>query len=104
MKPPTELAIREELFEAVLAATSLNPLMKSRGPLVGFLRGLPDVNEAAPVGIIKSVAKVNPSTSDEARVHCQEVLNFVCRKDYCNSLPQYVRPCAAKWDEILCAM
>ena len=71
---------------------------------LGFLRGLPDVNEAELVGIIKSVSKVNPSTSDEARVHCQEVLNYVCRKEYCNSLAKYVRPCVAKWDEILCAM
>ena len=103
MRPPEE-EVRDELFEAVLAATSLNPLLKGRGPLMAFLRALPDVNEAELVGIIKSVAKVNPSTSDEARVHFQEVLNFLCSKGYAVTHGKYVGACTAKWDETLCAM
>ena len=97
-------AARPALLEALAKAVSLNPYTKNRGPLMAMLQTGMQVNIREAIGLIRTVADLNPHSSPETRSFIMAVLQFFYQTTQSTTYKPQLLSQRSLWDTTLQAV
>jgi hypothetical protein len=100
VKNPNE-SVQPALVSALDQANAANPAKRTRQPLYNFFATCSELNQKELVGLLRSVADTNVSSSVPARRHVLEVIKFLVNSECYTKFKEDVEKLRDLWDETL---
>ena len=92
---------RPALLEAISKAISTNPQTRTKAPILSLLQTHMDINVREAIGLVRTVADLNPNSSPETRGFILAVLQFFYRTGQAARFRDQLEAVRSLWDATL---